>query len=240
MRLLPRAPTLIHCPGRFWRLTPSPRVGLGAIQALTLTRANTRVKSRADSFHARERPVTRVISPRAVRGTLAAGQFARRIGESQTRKRVSHYSSNWQVCCFVLLLPTPEEYRVPRVNPGVTASKLFPPLLPSRGDQPCHSFPFPLSHVLLPGRPLPPNVPGVHSGRAAVGVPSLVSQGGWQGGDTGEEERWAAQQRKEGFVHAYMHSFMHKQHTEAILSKTGVRTGLACALRRVMRLCADS
>ena len=33
--------------------------------------------------------------------------------------------------CFVLLIPTPEEYRVPRVNPGVTASKLFPPLLPS-------------------------------------------------------------------------------------------------------------
>jgi len=31
-------------------------------------------------------------------------------------------------CCFVLLIPTPEEYRVPRVNPGVTASKLFPPL----------------------------------------------------------------------------------------------------------------
>ena len=30
-------------------------------------------------------------------------------------------------CCFVLLIPTPEEYRVPRVNPGVTASKLFPP-----------------------------------------------------------------------------------------------------------------
>ena len=25
-------------------------------------------------------------------------------------------------CCFVLLIPTPEEYRVPRVNPGVTAS----------------------------------------------------------------------------------------------------------------------
>ena len=36
-----------------------------------------------------------------------------------------------RVCCFVLLIPTPEEYRVPRVNPGVTASKLFPPLLPS-------------------------------------------------------------------------------------------------------------
>ena len=33
--------------------------------------------------------------------------------------------------CFVLLVPTPEEYRVPRVNPGVTASQLFPPLLPS-------------------------------------------------------------------------------------------------------------
>jgi hypothetical protein len=28
-------------------------------------------------------------------------------------------------CCFVLLIPTPEEYRVPRVTPGVTASKLF-------------------------------------------------------------------------------------------------------------------
>ena len=34
-----------------------------------------------------------------------------------------------RLCCFVLLIPTPEEYRVPRVNPGVTASKLFPPLL---------------------------------------------------------------------------------------------------------------
>ena len=31
------------------------------------------------------------------------------------------------VCCFVLLEPTPEEYRVPRVSPGVTASKLFSP-----------------------------------------------------------------------------------------------------------------
>ena len=27
------------------------------------------------------------------------------------------------MCCFVLLIPTPEEYRVPRVNPGVTAVK---------------------------------------------------------------------------------------------------------------------
>ena len=44
------------------------------------------------------------------------------------------------VCCFVLLIPTPEEYRVPRVNPGVTASKLFPPLLPS---------------LATPGPPLP-------------------------------------------------------------------------------------
>ena len=44
------------------------------------------------------------------------------------------------VCCFVLLKPTPEEYRVPRVNPGVTASKLFPPLLPS---------------LATPGPPLP-------------------------------------------------------------------------------------
>ena len=43
-------------------------------------------------------------------------------------------------CCFVLLIPTPEEYRVPRVNPGVTASKLFPPLLPS---------------LATPGPPLP-------------------------------------------------------------------------------------
>ena len=34
-------------------------------------------------------------------------------------------------CCFVLLIPTPEEYRVPRVSPGVTTSKLFSPLLPS-------------------------------------------------------------------------------------------------------------
>ena len=45
-----------------------------------------------------------------------------------------------QACCFVLLIPTPEEYRVPRVNPGVTASKLFPPLLPS---------------LATPGPPLP-------------------------------------------------------------------------------------
>ena len=30
------------------------------------------------------------------------------------------------MCCFVLLVPTPEEYRVPRVSPGVTAPKLFP------------------------------------------------------------------------------------------------------------------
>ena len=43
-------------------------------------------------------------------------------------------------CCFVLLIPTPEQYRVPRVNPGVTASKLFPPLLPS---------------LATPGPPLP-------------------------------------------------------------------------------------
>jgi len=39
-------------------------------------------------------------------------------------------------CCFVLLLPTPEEYRAPRVS----ASKLFPPLLPS---------------LATPGPPLP-------------------------------------------------------------------------------------
>ena len=38
------------------------------------------------------------------------------------------------VCCFVLLEPTPEEYRVPRVAPGATASKLFPPLLPSLAE----------------------------------------------------------------------------------------------------------
>ena len=44
------------------------------------------------------------------------------------------------MCCFVLLAPTPEEYRVPRVSPGVTASKLFPPLLPS---------------LATPGPPLP-------------------------------------------------------------------------------------
>ena len=42
------------------------------------------------------------------------------------------------VCCFVLLIPTPEEYRVPRVNPGVTASKLFPPLLPSLATPGCN------------------------------------------------------------------------------------------------------
>ena len=44
------------------------------------------------------------------------------------------------MCCFVLLVPTPEECRVPRVNPGVTASKLFSPLLPS---------------LATPGPPLP-------------------------------------------------------------------------------------
>jgi len=40
------------------------------------------------------------------------------------------------MCCFVLLAPTPEEYRAP----GVIASKLFPPLLPS---------------LATPGPPLP-------------------------------------------------------------------------------------
>ena len=30
-------------------------------------------------------------------------------------------------CCFVLLVPTPLVYRVPRVSPGVTAPKPFPP-----------------------------------------------------------------------------------------------------------------
>ena len=30
-------------------------------------------------------------------------------------------------CCFVLLVPTPEAYGVPRASPGVTASKLFLP-----------------------------------------------------------------------------------------------------------------
>ena len=49
-------------------------------------------------------------------------------------------SSSFTACCFVLLIPTPEEYRVPRVNPGVTASKLFPPVLPS---------------LATPGPPLP-------------------------------------------------------------------------------------
>ena len=60
-------------------------------------------------------------------GRLPLGQ-----GATRARRTVG--------CCFVLLVPTPEEYRVPRVNPGVTASKLFPPLLPS---------------LATPGRPLP-------------------------------------------------------------------------------------
>ena len=44
------------------------------------------------------------------------------------------------VCCFVLIEPMPEKYRLPRVSPGVTASKLFSPLLPS---------------LATPGPPLP-------------------------------------------------------------------------------------
>ena len=52
-----------------------------------------------------------------------------------TRRSSRHSSS-----CFVLLEPTPEECRVPRVAPGVTASKLFSPLLPS---------------LATPGPPLP-------------------------------------------------------------------------------------
>ncbi len=67
-------------------------------------------------------------------------------------------------------------------------------------------------------------------GRAAVGVHNLVSQGGRQGG--------AKQQREDGFfcVHAYMHLFPHKQHTEAILHKSGVRAeaGLASFRSQLM------
>ena len=54
------------------------------------------------------------------------------------------------VCCFVLLIPTPEEYRVPRVNPGVTASKLFPPLLPSLAT-PGPALLFLTDHSRIPG-----------------------------------------------------------------------------------------
>jgi hypothetical protein len=37
------------------------------------------------------------------------------------------YAMMRRVECFVLLEPTPKVYRVPRVSPGVSAPKLFPP-----------------------------------------------------------------------------------------------------------------
>ena len=40
----------------------------------------------------------------------------------------------YRVCCFVLLVPTPLMYRVPRVSPGVTARKLFPPRVGPGGE----------------------------------------------------------------------------------------------------------
>jgi hypothetical protein len=39
---------------------------------------------------------------------------------------------------YSLSIPTPEEYRVTRVNPGVTASKLFPPFVASQGQLSVH------------------------------------------------------------------------------------------------------
>ena len=63
-----------------------------------------------------------------------------RTGASALKREGEVGNGVFPVCCFVLLIPTPMEYRVPRVNPGVTASKLFPPLLPS---------------LATPGPPLP-------------------------------------------------------------------------------------
>ena len=73
------------------------------------------------------------------------------------------------MCCFVLSVPTPEEYWVPRVNPGVTASNLFPPLLPSQAT------PGPP----LPYRPLQKSRSEVQSGALhLLGLKSGVRRGG--------------------------------------------------------------
>ena len=66
------------------------------------------------------------------------------------------------MCCFVLLVPTPEEYRVQRAAPGVTASKLSPllpslatpgPPLPYRPLQKSRYY-YACRDLLLPYRPL--------------------------------------------------------------------------------------
>ena len=54
---------------------------------------------------------------------------------------LSRMASKGGVCCFVLLIPTPKVYRVPRVSPGVAAPKLFPPT--SVVGYPIRQFSFP-------------------------------------------------------------------------------------------------
>ena len=85
------------------------------------------------------------------------------------------------VCCFVLLIPTPEEYRVPRVNPGVTASKLFPPLLPSLATpgpplpyRPLQNIPVLLSEVQSGVQHLLGLISGLRRGGRGIPISSLV------------------------------------------------------------------
>ena len=84
-------------------------------------------------------------------------------------------------CCFVLLIPTPEEYRVPRVNPGVTASKLFPPLLPSLATpgpplpyRPLQNVPVLLSEVQSGVQHLLGLISGLRRGGRGIPISSLV------------------------------------------------------------------
>ena len=84
-------------------------------------------------------------------------------------------------CCFVLLIPTPEEYRVPRVNPGVTASKLFPPLLPSLATpgpplpyRPLQNIPVLLSEVQSGVQHLLGLISGLRRGGRGIPISSLV------------------------------------------------------------------
>ena len=85
------------------------------------------------------------------------------------------------MCCFVLLIPTPEEYRVPRVNPGVTASKLFPPLLPSLATpgpplpyRPLQNIPVLLSEVQSGVQHLLGLISGLRRGGRGIPISSLV------------------------------------------------------------------
>ena len=85
------------------------------------------------------------------------------------------------LCCFVLLIPTPEEYRVPRVNPGVTASKLFPPLLPSLATpgpplpyRPLQNIPVLLSEVQSGVQHLLGLISGLRRGGRGIPISSLV------------------------------------------------------------------